>query len=347
MLPNEIDLSASANLQSLPAKVRVEKNFSLPGIAFCAVRGGDAELFIGLSDFAIHRVDLAGEKLEAKAISESKHQSYVTGLVATGRTIISGAYDGALIWWNADTGEVIRRVEAAHSKWIRQLAITPDMTRLVSVADDMKTKVWEVATGNKLAEWGDYESKTPHGFPSMLYAVAISPDGKWLATGDRTGRVLVRSLADGVIAKTIETPIMYTWDPRARHHSIGGIRSLVFSRDSSLLAVGGMGKVGNIDHLEGPSRIEVFRWQSAERVHEIEDPKFKGLVEAMLFGTNDAWLIGVGGDHSGFVSVYNMGDGKLLAQEKAGEHLHDFVLLDGDRTIIAVGHNHGSVIHIE
>lgn len=45
----------------------------------------------------------------------------------------------------------------AHARWIRMLAVTPDHTRIASVGDDMKTKLWDAATGECLATWGDYE----------------------------------------------------------------------------------------------------------------------------------------------------------------------------------------------
>ena len=274
------------------------------------------------------------------------HTSYVMGLVRCGESLVSGSYDCSLIWWNADSGEIIRRVPDAHGRWIRMLAVSPDQTRIASVADDMQTKLWDAATGECIATWGDYESKTPHGFPSMLYAVAFSADGKWLATGDRTGRVLVRDATNGQIAATIETPVMYTWDPTARRHSIGGIRSLAFSTDSSQLAVGGMGKVGNIDHLEGVSRIEVFSWQTGTRRFEIEDSKHKGLVESLQFGPGDTYLVAAGGDNSGFVSVWKMADGKLLIQDQAPMHVHDFELSADGRSLIAVGHQQGAVVDL-
>ena len=337
--------AAALTAATLPNVVKLQKTFSLPAIGFCLATAPDKSLiYTGLSDFSILRANLTSEKIEPSALGAAGHTSYVMGLVRCGETLVSGGYDCSLIWWNADSGEIIRRVADAHGKWIRMLAVTPDQTRIASVADDMLTKLWDAATGECLATWGDYESKTPHGFPSMLYAVASSADGKWLATGDRTGRVLVRDATNGQIAATIETPVMYTWDPTARRHSIGGIRSLAFSNDSSQLAVGGMGKVGNIDHLEGVSRIEVFTWQTGTRRLEIEDSKHKGLVEALQFGLDDAYLVSAGGDNSGFVSVWNMADGKLLTQDKAPMHIHDFELSTDGRSVTAVGHQQGAVI---
>jgi WD40 repeat protein len=348
MLPSdEPATESSAEAPSMPQTVKVEKTLGLPAIGFCVTQGEAATtLFVGMSDFAVHRIDMAAEKIEAVPISPERHNSYVTGLVRAGDRLVSGGYDGALIWWDMVSGEVVRRVETAHSKWVRMLAVSPDASRIASVADDMATRLWDAASGDLIATWGDYEAKTPHGFPSMLYAVAFSPDGRWLATGDKTGIVLVRDLATGEIAARIETPVMYTWDPKARRHSIGGIRSLAFSNDSAMLAVGGMGKVGNIDHLEGSSRVEVFRWQDNVRLHEIEDNKMKGLVEALRFAPGDAWLAAAGGDNSGFVTIYRMDNGKLAAQEKVGSHVHDFVFGDSPDTLYVVGHNQAAMVKL-
>ena len=332
---------------TLPNVVKVQKTFSLPGTGFCLATAPDKSLiYTGLSNSTILRANPSAEKIEWTVLGANGHTSFVVGLVRCDEMIVSGGYDCSLIWRHADSGEIIRRVADAHGKWIRMLAASPDQTRIASVADDMRTKLWNAATGECLATWGDYGLKTPQGFPSMLYAVAYSADGKWLATGDRTGRVLVRDATNGQIAATIETPVMYTWDPTARRHSIGGIRSLAFSNDSSQLAVGGMGKVGNIDHLEGVSRIEVFNWQTGTRRLEIEDSKHKGLVEALQFGHDDAYLVSAGGDNSGFVSVWNMADGKLLTQDKAPMHVHDFELSTDGRSMTAVGHQQAAVFDL-
>jgi len=348
MIPSdEPATESSVAVPSVPQTLKVEKTVGLNAIGFCATQGEAATtLFVGMSDFAIHRIDLAAKKIEAVPISQERHNSYVTGLVRANDKLVSGGYDGALIWWNMASGEVVRRVESAHSKWVRMLAVSPDSSRVATVADDMTTRLWDASSGDLVATWGNYETKTPHGFPSMLFAVAISPDGRWLATGDKTGIVLVRDLVTGEIAARIETPVMYTWDPKARRHSIGGIRSLAFSSDANLLAVGGMGKVGNIDHLEGSSRVEVFRWQNNVRLYEIEDNKLKGLVEALRFGPGDAWLAAAGGNNSGFVTIYRMDNGKLAAQEKVGSHVHDFVFGDSPDTLYVVGHDQAAIVKL-
>ncbi len=173
----------------------------------------------------------------------------------------------------------------------------------------------------------------------MLYACAVSPGGRYVATGDRVGTNIVWDLANGRRLATIETPIMYTWDPKQRRHSIGGIRSLAFSKDSKQLAVGGIGKIGNIDHLGGPARIEVFDWKEGKRLHEIEDSKKKGLVENLHFADDGSWLLATGGDHGGFVTFWDMKTGKILHQDAAPMHVHTSAFNEDQTKLYAVGHN--------
>ena len=205
----------------------------------------------------------------------------MTGLALAGPTLVSGGYDGRLIWWNTESGSQVRSVDA-HQKWIRCVAATPDGTILASVADDMVCRLWDVATGRLIHELRGHAELTPHHFPSMLFACAISADGRLLATGDKVGHINVWDIESGRSLATLEAPVFYTWDPVQRRHSIGGIRALAFSPDGSRLAVGGIGKIGNIDHLDGKPRVEVFDWQKGQRIGEFPG-EGKGLVEHLAF----------------------------------------------------------------
>ena len=150
-------------------------------------------------------------------------------------------------------------------------------------------------TGELVFTLSDHNADTPHHYPSMLYTCGFSRDGNLLATADKVGHIVIWNVATGEKISDLEAPIMYTWDPRQRRHSIGGIRSVAFSNDQKLLAVGGIGTIGNIDHLGGPSRIEVFDWESRNRLHEISDDKYKGLVEQLAFSPDDSWFVSAGG----------------------------------------------------
>ena len=108
--------------------------------------------------------------------------SYVTGLALAGTTLVSGGYDGRLIWWNIESHSKVREVDA-HRKWIRHVAATPDGNVVASVADDMVCRLWELRVGRLIHELRGHAELTPSHFPSMLFACAISPDGRH--AGDR------------------------------------------------------------------------------------------------------------------------------------------------------------------
>ena len=167
----------------------------------------------------------------------------------------------------------------------------------------MVCRVWEKnADGLKLVhELKGHKEKTPNDFTSMLYTVAFSRGRSCFATGDKVGHVVVWDAQSGKELATCEAPVMYTWDPVQRLHSIGGIRSLAFSPDGKALAVGGMGKVGNIDHLEGKARVEVFDWKAGKQTAEFPGDKFVGLVNRLAWGARwTTWLLGAGGAGEGF-----------------------------------------------
>ena len=64
---------------------------------------------------------------------------------------------------------------------------------------------------------------------TALYALAAIPD--YIASADRHGTVIVWEADTGKVAQKFEVPTLYTYDPRQRKRSIGGIRALAFSWD--------------------------------------------------------------------------------------------------------------------
>jgi WD40 repeat protein len=328
-----------------PAKLKLLKDFSTRGTVFRMARvPTTSRFFVGGADFKVYEVDLSAPKIEFKELGA--HESYVNGLALAGKTLVSGGYDGRLIWWDTQTRARVRSVEA-HAKWIRNVVAAPDGSMIASVADDMVCRLWDTAGGKLLRELRGHQEKTPHHFPSMLYACAFSPDGKYVATGDKVGHIVVWEAASGKSAATLEAPGMYTWDPVQRRHSIGGIRTLAFSPDGRLLAAGGIGRIGNIDHLDGPSRVEVFDWAKGQRTHEFSDTKFKGLIECLRFHPEGAWLAAGGGANDGFLTFYDLTTSKIVRQEKVSMHVHDLALGDGADVVYAAGHGKIAVFEMK
>jgi WD40 repeat protein len=320
-----------------PDSFKRVKEFSRPQATFAVARDpASSRVYFGGADFGVYEADLAADKPDPKKLYA--HTSYVTGVALAGNLLVSGGYDGKLMWWDARKREVLRTVDA-HTKWIRRVVATADGTRIASVADDMVAKVWDTTTGKVIHDLKGHKERTPNDFPSMLFAGAFSPDGKHLATGDKTGHVVVWDVESGKQLATLEAPVMYTWDPVQRLHSIGGIRSVAFSPDGKHLAVGGIGKIGNVDHLDGKARVEVFDWAVGKQVAEFPGDKFNGLVEALVWSPSGTWLIGAGGANEGFFTFYDAAAKKVLRQEKLATHVHDVALSPAGDSFVLVGHN--------
>jgi WD40 repeat protein len=317
-------------------KLKQVKEISRPGIFFTLARVPDStRFFLGNSDFKVYEIDLSQEKAEPKDLYA--HTSYVTGVCLAGNTLISGSYDGKLIWWHTEDRKQVRAVDA-HQKWIRGVTASRDGKTVASVADDMVCRVWNAEDGKLLHELKGHDAETPTHFPSMLFCCAFSHDGKYLATADKVGHIIVWETASGKSVKTMEAPGLYTWDPVQRRHSIGGIRSIAFSPDADSLAVGGIGKIGNVDHLEGKARVEIFAWEKAEHTHEMQSDKFNGLVEHLEYLPDSDLLLGAGGAGDGFLLFFNLKDKKIVRQEKAPMHIHDVALNEAADTLYTVGH---------
>ena len=325
--------------QADPQNFRELKTTTRPDIMLRMVRNEDSgEIYVGSSDANVYRVDPMAETPEF--LPFEGHTSYVMGLVDTGKMIVSGSYDKSLIWWNKETQEQVRRVELAHDRWVRNLTITPDKKHVLSVSDDMVCKVWDAESGDLVRELKSHVKVTEHGFPNMLYAAAVSPDGKLIATVDRIAKIKIWDFATGEELKELEAPKCYTWDSKARIHAIGGIRSVAFSPDCTQLAVGGIGQIGNVDHLGAAGRVELFDVASGEKLHMFEgDDKHKGLVEQIVFHPSGKWIMAVGGDHGGWIQFMDLEKKEVIKQVKAPMHVHQIAVTSDFSMAYGAGHN--------
>jgi WD40 repeat protein len=316
--------------------IKLVKELGRPEIFLSLARvSNSSRLFVGASDGKVYDVDPLAEKPDFHPLEG--HASFVTGLAIAGDLLVSGSYDCKLLWRKLDGGEIAHTVDNAHGRWIRKLAVSPDGQRVASVGDDMVCRLWEAPSGKLVHELRGHDELTPHHFPSMLYTCEFSADGQKLATADKTGRICLWDVSSGNKLAQLEAAGHYTWDPKQRIHSIGGTRSVAFSPDRQKLVAGGIGTIGNIDHLDGPSRVEAFDVESGKSEHVFEGDA-KGLVEQLIFHPEGKWLLGVGGDNGGYVQVYDLAEKKVVKSDKAPMHIHAAALSEDSLKLFAAGH---------
>lgn len=323
-----------------PKAVRLVGSAKAPGILFgIALDENRRTLYGGGMDGHIYSLDLSNNRLPLAAKRWQLHDNYVSSLTLHGDVLISTGYDGKLNWSNVANGERIRSVHA-HNGWIRKLAASVDGSLLATVGDDMKLKLWDAKTGAMIATMLGHDAKVPEGYSSAIYALAISGDGRYAASGDRAGFVRIWDLVGFKQIAEFRAADFYTFDPVKRARAIGGIRGLAFSTDGKRLAISGIGAVTNVDGFVGPCRMELWDWRNGKQIAVGQD-KHQAILNHVAFGPRGDWIVGAGGGDGGGAIVFWDGlsaKPQAAVVVKAKGHLQSFVMDSAGTRLYAVGH---------
>jgi hypothetical protein len=104
-----------------------------------------------------------------------------------------------------------------------------------------------------------------------------------------------------------------------------------------------MGKVGNIDHLEGKTRVEVFTVADGKSYWVWESDKYKGLTNRLAFAPDGSWLLSAGGAGEGHFEFLDVAAKRAMRQDKLPMHTHDFAVAPDWSTVTFAGHNRVTV----
>lgn len=260
-------------------------------------------VFGGCQDNSIQRWDL----VLGKQILMPGHKSWVADFEFQPGTnlLISAAYEGKLLWWDAPlVAPVSTRTVAAHHGQIRSIALSPDGQYLATAGNDKLVRVWRTADGALLKELA--------GHKSHIYNVAFHPQGKYLLTGELLGVLKQWEVESWQFVRDLDAKPLHKYDEGFRA-DCGGIRGMAFSPDGRYLAAGGIGEVTNAFAGVGKPTVLVFDWLTGQRIHLL-NPKanFQGSVWSLQFHPTREFLIGAGGGGSGGMWFWNYETGTAL-----------------------------------
>ncbi len=271
-----------------PPKAELTKEIKLPAPLFGLDASADGHrAWTACLDGSIHEVDLAsGERTLL-----GKHDSYASSVhcIPGQERIVSGGYDGYLLWHDLQQKKTVRKVEA-HQFWSWQSAVSPDGRFVGSVTGryecggykyepapekEPSVKIFDATDGRLLHSY----SHVP-----PVQAVSFSPDSRFVAAGNLMGEVRVWDLTSGALAGTFKTPSFTGWGIIKGHYFTGGIFAMQFTPDGEELVVAGMGATTDPAAGNGRQLWQRFAWRKgAKGLEAKEDEIGRGLMEALAY----------------------------------------------------------------
>ena len=214
-----------------------------------------SQLFGAAYDATIHRWDLAGEQPAALEPLEGLRGWAESLLFSPSHNMLLSTDSwGQLCAWNLaeEPPKTKWNQENAHNGWVRAVALQKDESLIATAGRDQFVRVWDAATGERRHELKGHESE--------VFAVAIHPDGKSVASCDLFGHLKHWDLEDEKCVRELHLEKMHYYE---RDQDVAGVYSLRFSDDGETLLVAGS-EPSNTGNVAGTPTIHWLKWESLE-----------------------------------------------------------------------------------
>jgi len=240
---------------------------------------------------------------EQAVLSVPETQMSLVRFSGDGQLLLTAGWDGQVHRWRLGDGEpAALPAVAGHGGWVTGLVCHPSQQMAYSADSWGKLQAWDSAAESPQAAWSVAEAHD-----GWIQCLAISADGKLLATCGNDGFVRVWNAADGklvrelprrphpvysvafhpageslvsgdLLGKVVETNLadgqeVRTFDAGilfavSRLQDVGGVRYLTFDRDGKTLAAAGTIPSGG-GTVQGEPCILLFDWADGKQLHKV------------------------------------------------------------------------------
>jgi WD40 repeat protein len=245
------------------------------------------------------------------------------GIVVPCGTSESGSGQSDIRFWDAATGEEIRRF-SGHKDMVFAVAFSADGKYLASASDDHTLRLWDLATGKTIREF--------IGHDDYVQAVALSRDGKSLISGSKDGTVRLWELNSGKEIRRIAGPR-------------GDIRSIALSLDGKLVAWAFDGQPVSLAETATGNIIRRLKMKSGGYPRVVFSPDGKTIACGAYPGPARLWDVASGDvvrELTGPDAVSDLAfspDGTILAAAGYGSAISRWEVATGKCLANGIGHS--------
>jgi WD40 repeat protein len=195
--------------------------------------------------------------------------------------ILSGNHNGTVHLWDLQTKELLFTF-IGNREEVQAIAVTTDSNKVLAGGFDRRISAWNIQQKSISSAFFSLNSSYSHD--GVIYALAVSPDGKSLASGSSDNKIKIWGRITG------------KWKRTLNGHS-SAVLALVFSSDGETLISASEDKTIRLWNIKNPQALEILQGHS-ERI------------TCLSLTANSEYLLS--GSLDGKVNIWNLQDKTIL-----------------------------------